>query len=56
MAMAEIDFINSFVGPATDGKAETMPFEGITFMFLGLLIICLPIIFMNLMVSIKAFC
>ncbi|XP_022097081.1 transient receptor potential cation channel subfamily A member 1-like [Acanthaster planci] len=51
MMMAEIDFINSFVGPTTDNDETTMTFEHLTFAFLTLLILFLPIILMNLLIG-----
>ncbi|XP_038056878.1 transient receptor potential cation channel subfamily A member 1-like isoform X2 [Patiria miniata] len=51
MMMAEIDFINSFVAPSTDDEIGTMPFMHLSFSFLALLILFLPIILMNLLIG-----
>ncbi|XP_071835812.1 transient receptor potential cation channel subfamily A member 1-like isoform X3 [Apostichopus japonicus] len=51
MMAGELDFINSFLGPATDDDDSTLRFETLTFIFLIALILLLPILLMNLLIG-----
>nr|WDP79885.1 transient receptor potential cation channel subfamily A member 1-9 [Apostichopus japonicus] len=51
MMAGELDFINSFLGPATDDDDSTLRFETLTYIFLIALILLLPILLMNLLIG-----
>ncbi|XP_033126136.1 transient receptor potential cation channel subfamily A member 1-like [Anneissia japonica] len=51
MMLGEIDYINSFVDPATDDRKETMHFESLSFFFIFMLILLMPILLMNLLIG-----
>jgi hypothetical protein len=51
MMLGEIDFINTYIEPLEDGDPRTMHFDWLTFAFLILFILLMPILLMNLLVS-----
>ncbi|XP_071965136.1 transient receptor potential cation channel subfamily A member 1-like isoform X2 [Antedon mediterranea] len=51
MTLGEMDYINSYVDPATDGRDETMHFQGLSFFFIVMLILLMPILLMNLLIG-----
>ncbi|KAJ8032948.1 Transient receptor potential cation channel subfamily A member 1 [Holothuria leucospilota] len=51
MMAGELDFMNSFVAPATDNNSHTLHFQYLSFIFLIGLILLLPILLMNLLIG-----
>ena len=51
MMLGEIDYIPTYVEPLEDGDPNTMRFGTVTFLFLIVFILLMPILLMNLLVS-----
>ena len=50
MMLGEIDFLATFIDPREDDDPRTMHFDGLTFVFLVIFILLMPILLMNLLV------
>nr|BAX76612.1 transient receptor potential cation channel subfamily A member 1 [Patiria pectinifera] len=51
LMLGELDYINSFVEPASDCDSNTMPHPEITFIFLFTCVLLLPVLLMNLLIG-----
>ncbi|XP_077991580.1 transient receptor potential cation channel subfamily A member 1-like [Glandiceps talaboti] len=51
MMLGEIDYISSYIEPATDGKPETMHYRSLTFTMLFIFVLLMPILLMNLLIG-----
>lgn len=51
MMLGEIDYIPNFVDPLEDDDPKSMPFGLLTYLFLIVFILLMPILLMNLLVS-----
>ena len=51
MMLGEIDYISTFLEPYIDDNPISMHYGGLTFAFLVLFVLLMPILLMNLLVS-----
>ncbi len=51
MMLGEVDYIATFLEPYIDGDPTSMHFGGLTFAFLIVFVLLMPILLMNLLVS-----
>ena len=56
MMMLELDYMASFNEPYTDGDKTTLHFSGLTLFMVAVFVLLMPILLMNLLVSLHALC
>ena len=53
--MLELDYMTSFNDPYTDNDETTLPYKALTIILLVLFLLTMPILLMNLLVSVQMY-